>query len=212
MRNVIRWFSCNHVAANFLMLAVLLAGFYTWFQLRKEIFPEVSIDAVSIGVPYPNASPEDVEEGVVIPIEEAIADLNGIREINSLAAENMGVVTVMVENGYEVREIMDDIKVRVDAIDNFAEEAERPVLEELLLTSQVLSIAVSGDVDERSLRGVAEDVRTGLLNFKPAKPRFDIADPVPFFLSAIRKETEITKVELAAVLPYEISIEVPEGK
>ncbi len=201
MKNVIRWFSRNHVAANFLMLAVLLAGFYTWFQLRKEIFPEVSIDMISVGVPYPNASPEDVEEGVVVPIEEAIADLNGIREINSVASENMGVVTVMVENGYEVRDIMDDIKVRVDAIDNFAEEAERPVLEELLLTSQVLSIAVSGDVDERSLRRVAEDVRTGLLNFKPPKPKFDITNPVPFVLSALRKEAEITKVELAAVLP-----------
>ncbi len=212
MKNVIRWFSRNHVAANFLMLAVLLAGFYTWFQLRKEIFPEVSIDVISVGVPYPNASPEDVEEGVVIPVEEAIADLNGIREINSVAAENMGIVTVMVENGYEVRDIMDDIKVRVDAIDNFAEEAERPVLEELLLTSQVLSIAVSGDVDERSLRRVAEDVRTGLLNFKPAKPKFDITNPVPFIVSALRKDTEITKVELAAVLPYEISIETSEEK
>ena len=63
MKGVIRWFSRNHVAGNFLMLAILLAGFYTWFQLKKEIFPEISIDAVSVGVPYPNASPEDVEEG-----------------------------------------------------------------------------------------------------------------------------------------------------
>ena len=65
MKGVIKWFSRNHVAANSLMLAVLLAGFYTWFQLRKEMFPEVSVDAISIGIPYPNASPEDVEEGVV---------------------------------------------------------------------------------------------------------------------------------------------------
>jgi len=212
MKGVIRWFSRNHVAGNFLMLAILLAGFYTWFQLKKEIFPEISIDAVSVGVPYPNASPEDVEEGVVIPVEEAIADLDGIREINSVAAEGMGMITVRVENGYEVRNVMDDIRTRVDAIDNFAQEAERPVLEELRITSQVVSIAVSGDADERSLRRVAEDVRTGLLDFKPTKPKFNIRNPVPFFLSALRKETEITKVRLAAVRPYEIAIEVSEER
>ena len=212
MKGVIRWFSRNHVAGNFLMLAILLAGFYTWFQLKKEIFPEISIDAVSVGVPYPNASPEDVEEGVVIPVEEAIADLDGIREINSVAAEGMGMITVRVENGYDVRNVMDDIRTRVDAIDNFAQEAERPVLEELRITSQVVSIAVSGDADERSLRRVAEDVRTGLLDFKPTKPKFNIRNPVPFFLSAFRKETEITKVRLAAVRPYEIAIEVSEER
>lgn len=212
MKAVIKWFSRNHVAANSLMLAVLIAGFYTWFQLRKEMFPEVSVDAVSIGIPYPNASPEDVEEGVVIPVEEAIADVDGIREINSLAAESMGVVTVMIENGYELQDVMDEMRARVDAIDNFAEEAERPVLEEVRLSSQVLSIAVSGDVDERSLRKVAGEVRTGLLDFKKGKPEFDIRNPSVWFLSKIRKESSITKVELAGALPYEISIEVSEEK
>ena len=103
MEGLIRWFSRNHVAATFLMVGVLLAGFYTWFQLRKEIFPETSIDAVAIKVPYPNATPEDVEEGVVIPVEEAIADLDGISEINSTSAENIGVVNVEAETGYDIR-------------------------------------------------------------------------------------------------------------
>ena len=209
MKGLIRWFSRNHVAANFLMLAVLMAGFYTWFQLRKEIFPEISIDAVAVQVPYPNASPEDVEEGVIEPIEEAIADLNGIREINSTAAENIGVVTALVENGYSVRDVMDDIKTQVDAIDNFAEEAEKPVLEELVITAQVLSIAISGDTDERTLRRVAEDVRDGLLNFRTKKPD-PKEDLFGAFQAAIQKETRITKVQLAAVRPYEISIEVSE--
>ena len=133
MEGLIRWFSRSHVAANFLMLSVMLAGLYTWFQLRKEIFPDTAIDAVAVRVPYPNATPEDVEEGVVIPIEEAIQDVNGIEQLSSTAAEGMGVVTVEVANGYDVREVMDDIKTRVDAIDNFAENAEKPVLEELLM-------------------------------------------------------------------------------
>ncbi len=198
MKGIIHWFSRNHVAANFLMLVVVLAGLYTWFQLRKEIFPEIAIDAVAVRVPYPNASPEDVEEGVVIPIEEAIAGINGVSEINSSAVENVGVVTVEVETGYDVREVMDDIKTQVDAIENFAENAESPILEELVITAQVMSIAVSGDTDERTLRKIAEDVRDGLLDFKPKKTN-------PF-----QADTEITKVQLAAVRPYEISIEVSE--
>ncbi|NNC88845.1 MAG: efflux RND transporter permease subunit [Akkermansiaceae bacterium] len=216
MEGLIRWFSRNHVAANFLMLAVILAGFYTWFQLRKEIFPETAIDAVAIKVPYPNATPEDVEEGVVIPVEEAIADLEGISEINSTSAENIGVVTVEAETGYDLRNLMDDIKTRVDAIDNFAENAESPVLEELLITSQVLSIAVYGDTDEATLRQVAEDVRDGLLVFKPAPVYYEggLLGPLRFvtdsILRFIQGEAEITKVQLAGVRPYEISIEIPE--
>ena len=209
MKGIIRWFSHSHVAANFLMLAVLLAGFYTWFQLRKEIFPDLAIDAVSVQIPFPNASAEDVEEGVIIPVEEAIANLNGIREINSIAAENIGVVTARVENGFEVRDLMDDIKTRVDAIDNFAEEAEKPLLEELVISAQVLSIAVSGNTDEATLRGVAEDVRDGLLDFRPSKPD-PRKNPFGAFVAAIQKETRVTKVQLAAVRPYEISIEVSE--
>ncbi|MFP6864563.1 MAG: efflux RND transporter permease subunit, partial [Roseibacillus sp.] len=108
MEGLIRWFSRSHVTANFLMLAVLMAGFYTWFQLKKEIFPDIAVDAVSVRVPYPNGSPEDVEEGVVIPVEEAISDLNGIREVNSSAAENVGLVTVKVETGYNVRDVMNE--------------------------------------------------------------------------------------------------------
>ena len=211
MRGIIHWFSRNHVTANFLMLAVLLAGFYTWFQLRKEIFPDIAVDAVSIRVLYPNGSPEDVEQGVVTPIEEAIADLNGIREVSSTAAENVGLVMAKIETGYDVRSVMNDIKTRVDAIDNFAEETETPILEEVVITSQVMSIAISGDTDESTLRKVAEDVRDGLLDYKPKKPEFKLSDPIPAFLSAIQKETDITKVQLAAVRPYEISIEVPEG-
>ncbi|MDE0825321.1 MAG: efflux RND transporter permease subunit [Akkermansiaceae bacterium] len=205
MEALIRWFSRSHVTANFLMLSVLLAGFYTWFQLRKEIFPDTAIDAVAVQVPYPNATPEDVEEGVVIPIEEAIQDVDGIEKISSTAADSMGVVTVEVANGYDVRDVMDDIKTRVDAIDNFAESAERPILEELLITSQVMSIAVSGDTDEATLRKIAEDVRDGLLDYE-ALP----AEGGEKFLRFIKGDPEITKVSLSGVRPYEISIEVSE--
>ena len=83
--NVVKWFTRNHVAGNFIMLIVFVAGFATWFKLKKEILPDLAIDAVLVNLPYPNATPEEVERGVVVPVEEAIADLQGIKKIRSTA-------------------------------------------------------------------------------------------------------------------------------
>ena len=208
MEKTIKWFSENHVAANFLMCAVLIAGFTTWFQLRKEVFPEIAFDAVTISVPYPNATPDEVNNGVIIPIEEAIADVEGMKKVTSTASRNVGVVSVQVETGYETRNVMDDLKTRIDAIDNFAENAERPVLEELIVNRQILSLAISADTDEASLREYAETIKDGLLNYDPGKPE-GIGNKLQAFLKGPAK---ISKVELASVRPYEISIEVPEDR
>ncbi len=207
MEGMIRWFSRNHVAANFLMLTILLAGGFTWIQLRKEIFPEIAIDAIAISVLYPNATPDEVQEGVCIPIEEAIADIEGIKKISSTSAESNGAVTVEVETGYDVREVMSDLKTRVDAIDNFAENAEKPILEEIVISSQVLSIAISSNTDESTLRKLGEEVREGLLDQEVIKKVSQ-----PSLLGKIKGDPKITKVSLTAVRPYEISIEVSEQR
>lgn len=208
MEKTIKWFSENHVAANFLMLAVIIAGFTTWFQLRKEVFPEIAFDAVIVSVPYPNATPDEVNNGIIIPVEEAIADVEGMKKITSTASRNIGVVSVQVETGYETRNVMDDLKTRIDAIDNFAENAERPILEELIVNRQILSLAISADTDEASLREYAETIKDGLLSYEPGKPE-GIGNKLQGFLKGPAK---ISKVELASVRPYEISIEVPEGR
>ncbi|MBT7958847.1 MAG: efflux RND transporter permease subunit, partial [Akkermansiaceae bacterium] len=114
MQKAIHWFSKNHVTANFIMLLVLLAGFTTWFKLRKEVFPNIALDAVLIQVPFPNATPEEVEDGIILPVEDAIADVDGIKRVTATAMESMGAVTVEVENGYDVREVMSDLKTKVD--------------------------------------------------------------------------------------------------
>jgi len=139
---------------------LLLAGFTTWFGIRKEIMPEVALDSVSIRIPYPNATPEEVESGIIIPVEEAIADIDGIEEISSTASQSMGNLVVEIKSGYNLRDVMSDIKTKVDAVDNMAEQAEEPVITEIIIKNQVLSIALSADTDERSLRNLAEKVRT----------------------------------------------------
>ena len=96
MEGMVKWFSRNHVAGNFLMLAVLLAGFSTWFLVRKEVFPDTAFDALTVSVPYPNATPEEVERGVVVPVEEAVADVLGIKRIRSSSSQNAGSVTCLL--------------------------------------------------------------------------------------------------------------------
>ncbi|MEM7013853.1 MAG: efflux RND transporter permease subunit, partial [Verrucomicrobiota bacterium] len=212
---MIHWFSKNHVAANSLMVIVFVVGFGTWFGLKREIFPETSIDSVAIKVPFPNATPEEVEKGVIVPIEEKIQDLDGIRRIRSTAAQSQAVIMIEVESGYDVRTVMDDIKTRVDAIQNLAEEAEEPVLEELLIRSQVLSITVSANVDEKALRQITEKVREGLLAYE-MPPQFYLPEQFKglekfIHLITSQQPTQITQANIAGAREYEISIEVSEA-
>ncbi len=210
MQKAIHWFSKNHVTANLLMLLVLLAGFTSWFKIKKEVFPNVSLDAVMVQVPFPNATPDEVEDGILLPIEDAIADVDGVKRVTSSALQSMGAVTVEVENGYHLRDVMSDLKTKVDSITSFPENAEKPVLEEIRLDHQVMSIAVSADVDEKTLREIGEMVRDGLLDYQSAPPAEGLAGAKDRVLRMLRGVPKITKVSLAAVRPYEISIEVSE--
>jgi len=188
VRRIIAWFAANGVAANLLMVLIAAGGLLTAFQLKQEVFPELSTETIIVTVPYPGAAPEEVEEGVVVRIEEAIQDLEGIDEIDSTAAENAATVTVSLLLGTDVQKLLNDVKSRVDAIDTFPEEAEEPIIQELTLRRQVINVAVHGAAGERTLKEIAEGVRDDL--------------------SAL---PGITQVELASARPYEISIEVSEG-
>jgi len=187
VRRLIAWFAANGVAANLLMAVIVAAGLFTVANLKREVFPEFSSEMISIAVPYPGAAPEEVEEGIVVRIEEAIQDLEGIEEIDSTAAENAGSVLVEIEPRYDVQKLLNDVKARIDAIDTFPEEAEEPVVQELILRRQVINVAVHGDASERTLKELGERVRDDLT-------------AIP----------GITQVTLASARPYEISIAVSE--
>ena len=162
MEKAIYWFSKNHVAANFLLVAVMIMGLSTWGDLKKEIFPETSVDVVLVRIPYPNATPEEVERGVCVPVEEAVEDVDGVDRIKSTSSQGMGTVAIEVKSGYRVRDVMDDVKTRVDAITNFPEEAETPTLEELVLNAEVISVAIFADADEASLLEMSNRLRDEL--------------------------------------------------
>jgi multidrug efflux pump subunit AcrB len=188
VRGPIAWFIRNGVAANLLLLLIVVGGLVTIPAIRKEVFPEFSSDMISITIVYRGAAPEEVEQAVCVRIEEAIHGLDGIKRIRSTAAEGAGSVVVELLPGADARRVLDDVKARVDAIDTFPVETEQPVVQEIVLRTQVISVAVSGDADEWSLKRVGEQVRDELSNLPG-----------------------ITQVQLVVARPYEISIEVSEA-
>lgn len=187
MNGMIDWFARNTVAANLLMAFIAVSGLVAVFDLKEEIFPEFSLDMINIEVPYLGAAPEEVEEAVCVRIEEAIQGVNGIKQITSTASEGMGVVMVELELGADARQVVDDVKSRVDAITTFPAETEKPIVRELTNRQQVIDVVVSGDTEVLSLKRLAERVRDEL--------------------SAL---PEITQVEVVSAPPYEIAIEVSE--
>ncbi len=186
-RGIIDWFARNSVAANLLMVLTMVGGLMTVSTLKQEVFPEFSLDLVSVQVSYLGAAPEEVEEGVCVRIEEAIQGLDGIKRITSTASEGVGTVMVELELGTETGRVLDDIKARIDAIDTFPEETEKPVIRESTNRQQVISVAIWGDAGERTLRYLGDQVR-------------DEINAIP----------GITQVELANARPYEIAIEISE--
>ena len=165
MGRSIQWFVDNPIAANLLMIIIVLGGVLTigTNSLDKELFPAISTNTVTVSVPYPGAGPSEVEEQICLRIEEAVQDLDGIEKITSTASEGMGVVAIEVAEGFATQQVFNDIKTRVDAIHTFPVEAERPqISEESFVRNRVVRVSVAGDVDERTLKAYTESIRDDL--------------------------------------------------
>jgi multidrug efflux pump subunit AcrB len=187
MRGVIAWFANNHVAANLLLGLVILSGLAALPRMPQKSFPDIDVNIITVSVLYLGAAPEEVEEGVCIRIEEELEGVLGIDKISSIA--NEGVCTVQVElfEDADSSRALDDVKNRVDAIDTFPEETEKPIVTLISPQRSVMDIAITGPDDERTLKVLGQQVRD------------DIA-ALP----------NVTQVSLRNTRPYEVSIEVSE--
>ena len=187
MKTIVDWFARNAVASNLLMLSLILGGGLTMANIKMELFPEFSLDRVTVQVPFPGAAPEEIEEAICIKIEEEVYAIDGIKKITSTAVENIGTVSIEVATGVDPRRVLDDVKARVDSIDTFPDGAEKPVILEVLMRTQVINVAAYGDVDEHTLKALGTRVRDDINNLEG-----------------------VSQVELVNVRPYEISIELSE--
>jgi len=183
---MIEWFARNPVAANLLMCAIIIAGVSSAFRsIPLEVFPSFQTDAVSISTVLRGATPQSVEDGVSNRIEEAIYDIEGIGKVTSRSSEGYSLTIAEVDTGYDRREILNDIKLKVDALNTLPNDAENPIVSLIDDNQAVMQIAVMGDVGEKALRLSADQVREDLLD-----------------------TPQISLVDLIGVSGHEISIEL----
>jgi multidrug efflux pump subunit AcrB len=163
---MIRWFAKNGIAANFLMLAILVGGLYmAVFRTPLEITPALSWRTVMIEMPYRGGTAKDVERAILIPIEEALEGVQGIKQLNADGMRGMARFYLTAEPGTDLRALMDDVKARVDTITTFPNETERPrvFIPESGNYFAVLNVAVTGEISPHDLRKVARRVQEDLL-------------------------------------------------
>ncbi len=183
----IAWMASNPVAANLIMFLCLVGGMIMASQIKQEVFPEFESEIVTVSVVYPGASPEEVEKGIVLAVEERVAGLDGIKKVTSSSVEGLGTVTVEALEGTDMERLAQDVKGEVDRISSFPEDAETPKVVVASNQRRTLSIAVYGDLEEGVLREMAETVRDELLQ-----------DP------------QITRIDFSGARDLEIGIEISQ--
>lgn len=188
-KGIIAWFTRNTVAANLLMILIIVGGIIAGLSIRKEMFPQLDLPYISIQVPYPGAAPQEVEEGIVLKVEEAIENIEGIKQVTSNANEGMASITVEVQQGYDTTQVLNEIKIRVDAIPSMPAEAEKPVIYEVRPTREVIHLQLYGDLSERGFKEYAKE----------------IADE-------LKALPAITRADVQGARNYEVGIEVSEAQ
>lgn len=188
-KGIIAWFARNSVAANLLMFILLIGGLFSTLLINKEVFPSFELNYLQISVAYPGAAPQEIEEGINIKIEEAIQDISGIKKVTSVAGEGFGNVTIEVEDSFDPQDILDEAKLRIDAISTFPENIEKPDIFRIKPENNVIWVSVYGDMDLHEMKELAKSIREEITAL-PA----------------------VTRAQVTGVLEYEIAIELSEDK
>ena len=188
-RGPIAWMSQHGVAPNLLMAFLIIGGFLMSLTIRKEFIPPYEADVVQVSVSYPGATPTEMEQGVVLPIENELAGLDGLKEVNSRARQGSATVSAELENGMDRQQAYQDIQQAVNRITTFPDQIERPVVSLVGRSISVMEMALFGPLDTFELKRLAERVKDELLS-----------------------SGQITKVELTGTPDEEIHIDVPQSE
>lgn len=184
----ISWMAGNSVASNLLMVVLLIGGLIVGATIKQEVFPEFDMDFVNVSIPYPGASPEEVERGVILAVEEAVQGIDGAAQVTSTASEGGALVSVEALEGADIQQLYRDIEKEVDAITSLPVDAENPKIAIAARHREVISFAIFGDQKTSVLKERAEEFRSRLL-----------------------ENPEITQVTLEDIRDQEIQIEVSEA-
>ena len=188
-KGIIAWFARNHIAANLLMFVIVLTGIISALTIRTQITPDLEADRITIDIPFPGASPGEVESGVISRLEEAIRDIEGIEQMRTYSRKSMGTMRLDLESDAEIQVVMDEVKIAIDRISSFPSSIEKPIIYRAQPQVGAINVQVFGELDERSMKEFTEMVRDEILSL-----------------------TSVTKAELRGARPYEIAIELKEEK
>jgi len=224
MRSIVKWAIQNSPAMNTVLIASLIVGTISMIIMRREVFPAFALEIVLVSVPFPGATPEEVEEGICQKVESAVGGVEGIKKMTSVANEGFGFV-VLELHGYveDVQKVLNEVRSEIQQIQSFLPpRAEDPEVKQIVFRAPAISVGVIGPElsdsaprdgpvalqRELQLRQLAEDVRQELLNLKAVPP----ANKVRGFFSVLYqpKGMAITSAEIAGSRPYEIAVEVSE--
>ncbi|MEM0986077.1 MAG: efflux RND transporter permease subunit [Pseudomonadota bacterium] len=159
MNGIVSWFARNSIAANILMIVAFVGGTFSYFSMEREMFPTVQVAGASVTVAWPGASPQEVEEQIITRIEESVADIDGLDRITSIGSEGGGVVNIRGRDDIDMLEFLDEIKLRVDQIDNLPQAAFRPQVQRWEERNWYFGMAIYGDTDPLELKRIADRVR-----------------------------------------------------
>jgi multidrug efflux pump subunit AcrB len=188
-RGLIAWFARNSVAANLLMIIIIIGGLLTASTIRKQFFPQVEINWVEFSAFYPGAAPQEVEEGITIKVEEALERVQGLKRVITYSNRNSASGYFRIEDSYDPQVVLDEIKSEIDSISSFPDGMERPRVERIKLRQEVFYISLYGDIAPKQLKELGEKIHDELMQL----PLVNIT-------------------EFYGGLDYEIAIEVSKDK
>ena len=184
---LIAWVATHSIAATLLMIVFWVGGLMFISMIKQEVFPQFQVESIKITIAYPGASPEEIESGLLLSIEDALSSIDGIDEVNTKATEGLATVIVDAISGMDMQQLTQDIEREVNRITTFPEDAEDPKIATVSIRREVLSLVIFGNTKDSVLHELAEQFRNQLL-----------------------QDSTITQVELEGVNPLEISVNVSQ--
>lgn len=162
-KGLIAWFARNPVAANLLMIFILVGGILTAFSIRKQMFPQFESPWLSIQAVYPGAAPQEVEEGITIKVEESMEGLEGIKRLITYSNRGFSQTWIQVQEGYNPQEVLDEVKMQVDSISSFPVGMERPIVRYEKFEQEVMWMSLSGSMSNAELKELGNTLHDEML-------------------------------------------------
>ena len=211
---MIRFFAAHPTAANIIMFIIVLLGIASLPGLNKETFPEIKFNQVQVSIAYPGASANEVEEGICNRLEDSTDGISFLEERSCIARDNIGMMVLDMQEAGDLKQFMDDITSEVDAIDDFPDDVEDPVITELGRTKPVVSVAINAELSQPELKALAEYYRNRLLAL-PEVPMVDVDGFSTHELSVRIKAESLRRYQLSiqniAELIQQQAVDLPAG-